>query len=112
MDLNLKGRRAIVCGSTRGIGKAIAVELAQLGAGITLIARNEESLNAAIQELFTEAGQRHEYVVADFSFPEKLRSAIGSYVAQTDVHILVNNTGGPPGGPAIEAKAEDFINAF
>jgi 3-oxoacyl-[acyl-carrier protein] reductase len=112
MDLNLKGRRAIVCGSTRGIGKAIAIELALLGADITLIARSEAKLKATQKELPSLHGQRHEYLVADFNFPEQLKSGIEEYLKNITVHILVNNTGGPPAGQAIDAKAEEFLSAF
>ena len=112
MDLDLRGKRAVVCGSTRGIGKAIAIELALLGAEVTLIARNQGALQATLQELAHNHGQRHEYLVADFNFPEKLRSLIDAYTAKTIVHILVNNTGGPPGGQVIDAEPEDFIRAL
>ncbi|HEX8040199.1 MAG TPA: SDR family oxidoreductase [Chryseosolibacter sp.] len=111
MDLNLKGKRAIVCGSTRGIGKAIAIELALLGAAVTLVARDEDALARVCEELPKAQAQRHEYLVADFNFPEQLRSVIDGY-SQTMVHILVNNTGGPAAGKAIDANLEDFVKAF
>ncbi len=113
MDLNLKGKRALVCGSTQGIGKAAAIELANLGASVTLLARNEEALEEAKSELFSTLGQDHEILVADFSKPENLRSALSDHVnAERPYHILVNNTGGPPGGQAIEAQLEEFRIAF
>lgn len=112
MDLDLTGRRAIVCGSTRGIGKAVALELALLGAEVTLIARNEDALRQSVAELSTGRGQRHSYLVADFRFPDRLQAVVEPYVAKTDVHILVNNTGGPPGGDAIDAKLKEFVDAF
>lgn len=112
MDLDLRGRRAVVCGSTRGIGKAIAIELALLGANVTLVARNEPALGAVRRELHATEGQAHEYLVADFNFPEKLRTIINEYVAVKEVHVLVNNTGGPPGGPAIDARTDEFVSAF
>ncbi|MEX2232265.1 MAG: SDR family oxidoreductase [Cyclobacteriaceae bacterium] len=112
MDLALKGKRAIVCGSTRGIGKAIAIELALLGAEITLIARNEERLRSTLAELPSDHGQRHEYLTIDFNDPEKLRSVIRSYAEKNITHILVNNTGGPSAGQAIDAAPEGFMEAF
>ncbi len=112
MDLNLKGKRAVVCGSTQGIGKASAIELALLGADVTLVARNEEKLKAVVKELAQSDGQRHEFIVADFSAPQDLQSKISLYGANNTVHILVNNTGGPPPGLAIDAKVEDFTAAF
>src|SRR5690606_24219472 len=100
MNLDLQGKRAIVCGSTRGIGKAIAIELSTMGAEITLIARNEERLQSTLKELATGHSQRHEYLVADFGFPEKLSEIVQPYCEKTPVQILINNTGGPPGGKA------------
>jgi 3-oxoacyl-[acyl-carrier protein] reductase len=112
MNLNLQGRRAIVCGSTQGIGRASAEELSALGASITLIARNEEKLKDVLKQLSTSGSQKHDYIVADFQFPEQLRQKIEQYVSGNDIHILVNNTGGPAAGPAIEAALSDFVIAF
>lgn len=113
MNLDLKNKQALVCGSTQGIGKAVALELAQLGASVTLVARNEQSLKAVKQELSTSAGQLHSYLCVDFSKPEELRSLLEAYMhRQGVVHILVNNTGGPPAGPAHLAKTEEFLSAF
>lgn len=113
MNLDLKHKQAIVCGSTQGIGKAIALELANLGASVTLIARNEEALKTTKQELSTTAGQLHSYLCVDFGKPEELKQIVEAYLQrQPTVHILVNNTGGPPSGPAHMAKTEEFISAF
>lgn len=112
MDLDLKGKRAIVCGSTRGIGKAIALELASLGAEVTLIARNETALRSTLRELPVGFSQRHEYLVADFGFPDKLADVVRPYCEKNPVDILVNNTGGPPAGQAIDAEPEAFARAF
>ncbi|MBL7859072.1 MAG: SDR family oxidoreductase [Cyclobacteriaceae bacterium] len=112
MNLDLKGKRAVVCGSTQGIGKASAVELAMLGASITLVARDEERLKKVMEELPAEAYQQHDYLVADFNYPDVLKRKIESFAALNTVHILVNNTGGPPAGQAITAKPEDFVSAF
>ena len=113
MNLDLIGKNALVCGSTQGIGKAAAQELAKLGANITLLARNESSLKNVLKELDNGAGQKHAFLVADFSQPEELKATVEAYVKRSgNIHILVNNTGGPPGGPAVEAKPEEFIQAF
>jgi 3-oxoacyl-[acyl-carrier protein] reductase len=112
MDLNLSGKRAMVCGSTQGIGKASAIELALLGAELVLVARNEEKLKKVLTELASGSGQRHTYIVADFTFPEILKNKVEEFVRNKPVHILVNNTGGPPAGPALDATAEEFKNAF
>jgi 3-oxoacyl-[acyl-carrier protein] reductase len=112
MDLDLKGKRAVVCGSTQGIGKAAAVELALLGAGVTLVARDEAKLNAVLSGLQTAVGQEHNYVVADFDYPDTLKEKISAFASQHTVHILVNNTGGPPAGQAVDAGTEEFVKAF
>jgi 3-oxoacyl-[acyl-carrier protein] reductase len=112
MNLDLSGKRALVCGSTQGIGKASAIELALLGASVTLVARNEQKLKAVLSELSTRDQQQHDYIVADFTFPEQLRQKIDMYARSNTIHILVNNTGGPPAGQAMSAQVEDFTKAF
>jgi 3-oxoacyl-[acyl-carrier protein] reductase len=112
MNLSLEDRHAIVCGSTQGIGFAIAEELSLLGASCTLIARNENALEEAVQQLDIALRQQHGYLVADFTKPAELKKLVNEHVAHNPVHILINNTGGPPAGPIIEANEEDFINTF
>ncbi|WP_031530594.1 SDR family oxidoreductase [Dyadobacter crusticola] len=113
MNLDLNGKTAIVCGATQGIGLASAVELALLGANVTLVARNEEKLRSAVDTLDTSAGQLHRYVVADFSETENLKEAFENYLRLCpDVHILINNTGGPSGGAIIEADSDQFLKTF
>jgi 3-oxoacyl-[acyl-carrier protein] reductase len=112
MDLNLEGKRAVVCGSTQGLGKASAIELALLGASVTLIARNETKLVSVMGELKTSPQQKHNYLVADFQFPEHLKKGLDDFVRTQIAHILVNNTGGPPAGQAIDASSDDYLKAF
>lgn len=113
MDLNLSGKRALVCGSSQGIGKAIAIELASLGASVTVFARNQEKLEAVKAELDTTQGQSHQVLVADFSDPNSVKAAIGENIASgNEYQILVNNTGGPAPGPANVADADAFVAAF
>jgi len=114
MNINLSGKKAFVCGSTQGIGKAAALELANLGASIVLLARNEDSLRQVKDELSDAQNQRHDYIVADFSKPDELNNQVAEYLETnlSPVHILINNTGGPAAGRAIDAKLEEFINAF
>ena len=109
MDLNLKNKNALVCGSTQGIGKATAILLAEEGVNVTLIARNEEKLKAVLAELPNE-NQCHSYLIADFSKPNELKKVLEE--SQLQFHILVNNTGGPAGGPIFNAKIEEFESAF
>jgi 3-oxoacyl-[acyl-carrier protein] reductase len=112
MQLSLKGKTAVVCGSTQGIGLAIAEELAQLGAKCILLARNEEALKVAVQELEQLSTAGHSYAVADFAKVEEVKAAIGKIAAQQTIHILINNTGGPAAGPIIDADPNAFVAAF
>ncbi|MBW8050297.1 MAG: SDR family oxidoreductase [Cytophagales bacterium] len=121
MDINLKNKKAIVCGSTQGIGKAVALELASLGAEIILVARDEKKLGSVRSELDTNAGQKHEIICVDFNKPDELRTKINGYVCQVEtpdttstatIHILVNNTGGPKAGAILEAQSEEFMQGF
>lgn len=113
MNTDLRGKKAIVCGGTDGIGKAAAIELASMGASIILVARNEQKLDKTRAELDHSMGQEHHYIVADFDFPPELKLRVEDYVSENGpIHILVNNTGGPAGGPIIDAKKDEFIHAF
>ena len=112
MNLSLEEKTAVVCGSTQGIGLAIAEELALLGANCILISRNEASLKEAVQKLDIANRQLHSYKVADFSDPKQVRRVIREVVDANRVHILVNNTGGPTPGPIIDASEEEFLSAF
>lgn len=112
MNLGLQHKNALVCGSTQGIGKASAIQLAEEGANVTLIARNEEKLKQVLNELYevSERSRRHNYIVADFSNPLELKEKIE--VSNLNFHILVNNTGGPAGGPVFNAQLDEFEKAF
>lgn len=110
MNLDLKNKNAIVCGSTQGIGEASAIELAKLGANITLIARNEKRLLSVINELDKSQGQSHSFVCIDFSDTEKLKEEVN--LLKGNYHILINNTGGPAAGPIADAKTDSFEDAF
>lgn len=113
MDINLTGKRALVCGSSQGIGRACAIELANLGASVTLFSRNQVSLEAVMAELNIEQGQIHDVLVADFSQPDQVKSAIDAHVATIGaIEILINNTGGPAPGLAIATDSEAFKAAF
>jgi len=111
MNLNFKNKNALICGSTAGIGKASAIELASLGASITLVARNEEKLKKVLSELPAENGQEHNYLVADFSNPQLLKETLSKGISK-NYHILLNNTGGPKGGPIFSADLSEFTDAF
>ena len=112
MNLDLLNKTALVCGSTQGLGYASATELALLGCNVVLMARNEEKLKETIKILDGSKGQQHQYLVADFADTNAVKAAITGFIKNNSIHILVNNTGGPPGGAALTASAEDFLTAF
>lgn len=113
MELSLNDRRALVCGSTQGIGRAAAIELASLGAQVVLMARSRERLEATVGQLPTPAGQKHAFIAADFADPAQVEQGVRSVIdPATPFHILVNNTGGPPSGPIADAAPADFEQAF
>ena len=112
MNLSLEGKNAVICGSSQGIGLAIAEELALLGANCVLLARDAASLEAATNHLNTQNGQSHSFAVANFENPEEVKVAINHIVEKNAVHILVNNTGGPAMGPIVKADESDFADAF
>ena len=112
MNLSLEGKYAVICGSTQGIGLAIAEELALLGANCTLVARNEEALKAAVHNLDIALRQQHNHLVADFSKPDEVKKVIEGHMMRNPVHILINNSGGPAAGPIVEATEEAFLNTF
>lgn len=115
MNLDLTGKRAIVCGASAGIGRACAIELAALGASVTLVARNADKLAAALAGLPTPAaaqGQRHAVLACDLSDADKAAAAVSAHAAGSPVHILVNNTGGPAPGKAIDTPVAAFRAGF
>ena len=112
MNLSLLHKNALVGGAGAGIGRAVAIELAALGANATLMARTESALQSAVAELDTTQGQQHRYLVVDFSDISGLEAAVRQLLETQSVHILVNNTGGPPGGPITAAATAAFEQAF
>ncbi len=112
MQISLKGKKALVGGSSAGIGKAIGRQLAESGASVTLMARSENKLRKLIENLPTGNGQQHDYLLVDFSDFDKYRVIISGYFQKNSVDILVNNTQGPEAGGALEKNVEDYQNAF
>ena len=112
MDLNLSGKHALVCGASEGIGRAAAIELALLGADVTVLARREAALQAVVDALPNDGTQRHGLLVADIAATDALRDAVATLAASRPVHILINNTGGPPGGAAHAADIAAYLDAF
>lgn len=113
MNLNLKNKNALVCGSSQGLGLASAVELALLGANVILFSRNEERLKQALNQLAKSQGQQHQYLLADFSNYLEVKRVISDFInKQNKIQILVNNTGGPKAGNILDANEDEFIKGF
>lgn len=112
MNFNLEGKNALVGGSSKGIGKASAIALAELGANVTLVSRSPEIMAAILAQLPRKGTQDHDFLQADFTNVPDLRKKIHTLVAAKPIHILVNNTGGPPAGPITTATADEFLQAF
>jgi len=116
MNLDLTGRRALVCGSTQGIGRACAEALAEQGASVTLMARDTGALERVRSALPRPRGksQEHSALVADFTNPSTVERAIESDLAANHegYQILVNNTGGPAAGRAVDAQPDQYAGAF
>jgi 3-oxoacyl-[acyl-carrier protein] reductase len=112
MDLDLNGRHALVCGASEGIGRATAHELALLGADVTVLARREDALREVADALPKQGSQQHGWIAADVSRTDALRAQVEALANGKPMHILVNNTGGPPGGPAHLADTDAFLDAF
>tara|TARA_B100000614_G_scaffold124586_1_gene111516 strand:- start:4677 stop:5456 length:780 start_codon:yes stop_codon:yes gene_type:complete len=110
MNISLKNKNAVVCGSTQGIGEASAITLAKLGANITLIARNETKLLDVLSDLDKSQGQTHSFIAIDFRDSNKLKEEVN--LLKNNYHILVNNTGGPASGPITDANISSFEEAF
>ncbi len=111
MNLNLKNKNALVCGSTQGIGKATAIALANEGAKVTLVARNRDKLKQVLAEL--PDSENHSFIVADFTNPRDLQEKIIKFIDENHgFHILINNTGGPRSGAILSASLDEFDNAF
>ena len=112
MDLDLTGRHALVCGASEGIGRAAAHELALLGADVTLLARRPDVLADAAALLPARGGRAHGWIAADMAALDALDAQVRALASGKPVHVLVNNTAGPPGGPAHTASLDAYRDAF
>lgn len=112
MNISLKGKKALVGGSSKGIGEAIAKQLAASGASVTLIARSAGRMQELIAEMDSSQGQQHQFLSVDFTDFEAYKVKISAFFETNNVDILVNNTQGPEGGGALEKKVDDYQNAF
>ena len=113
MELKLEGKRALVGGSSRGIGRAVAEELARLGASVTVMARTKSALDEVAAGLDTDSGQQHHVIIADMTDHESVTHSVEKHVDEHGAfHIMVNNTGGPPGGLLVDSDVDGLVQAF
>ncbi|MBK8954770.1 MAG: SDR family oxidoreductase [Saprospiraceae bacterium] len=112
LSIDLQAFHALVCGASKGIGRACAVALAQAGASVTAIARTESELIELIGKLPASSHQSHSYVTMDLNDHADLNKKLDTILLDRSFQILVNNTGGPPGGPAHTATVDEFYKAF
>lgn len=112
MNISLQGKKALVGGSSGGIGKAIAEQLAESGASVTLMSRSEEKLKGIVDNLPTDKGQKHQYLKVNFSDFSSFQKVMEDYFSRNSVDILVNNTQGPSAGSALEKNVPDYQEAF
>lgn len=112
MELSLQHKTALVCGSSQGIGKAIAIELAMLGASCILFSRNMTTLQQTVEELPVPYGQTHACHAVDFKDVESLKELVTKITKDQTIDILINNTGGPAAGPIETANPLAFQEAF
>ena len=109
----LRGRHALICGASSGIGRAAALSIAGLGASVTALARSREALETLMLELANAGSPRARFLVADHDDRPRLKQAVeGLIQREGPVHVLINNSGGPAPGPILEAREEDFLGAI
>lgn len=104
---DLTGKTALICGASEGMGKATAELMAKRGARIIAVSRTEEKLKKLITGL---AGDGHAYIPLDLSNTDDVKNKLLPFLKTNDVHILVNNSSGPPVGPLLETDVESFMN--
>ena len=109
MDLGIKGKRALVCAASKGLGRACAISLANAGAELVIVARTAETLERTAREIRSAAGVKVTPVAADITTPQGRAAALA---ACPEPDILVNNAGGPPPGDFREWTREDWIKAI
>ncbi|MEJ2514107.1 MAG: SDR family oxidoreductase [Gammaproteobacteria bacterium] len=111
MEISLKQRRAVVCGASRGIGRAVALVLAECGAELVVLARSEDALGTLVEGL-PGGARRHRSRAVDFNDTSATADVFAGIAGEGPVHVLVNNTGGPPAGRAFDAAPDDYLAAF
>lgn len=113
MSTGLRQRHALVCGASRGIGRATAIALARQGARVTALARGGDELAALCDELRAQGADDPSWIFADLDeLPRALEEVDLLIARRGDVSVLVNNTGGPAPGPLLGASSAELLAAF
>ena len=112
MKINLKDKKALIGGSSKGLGYAVAKQLAVCGAKVTLVSRNEALLKKNIIELNKITDIEHNYLLVDYNHPEKYKQIIEGFFQKSRIDILVNNTQGPPAGDVFSVNENDYQKSF
>ena len=113
LTISLNGLNALICGGTSGIGKATAIEFSNMGSNVTLFARNELKLKQTLALLSNNGSQNHQCLVGNFDNSNSIKETVETHVDNgNQFHILINNSGGPKGGPIVKANPKEFINGF
>ena len=112
MNISLKSKKALVGGSSKGLGNAVAYQLANSGASVTLVSSNEKRLIKTVDDLRDKTGLNHDYLVVDYNNFEEYQKIIKEYLDTNPVDILINNTQGPKGGDVMNVSIEDYQKSF
>lgn len=112
MQMDFAGKHVLLFGASRGIGRAAAFGFAQGRAKLTIAARRKDALEALVPELKATGAEAVEPLAVDLDDRESAIKAVHQLIARGPVHVLINNTGGPPGGPLVEAGEDVMLKAF
>jgi 3-oxoacyl-[acyl-carrier protein] reductase len=110
MKIDLSGKKALIGGSSKGIGLGIAKQLAESGASVCIMARNKSKLEEIVNQL--PNSENHSFLIVDFSNFEEYKIKIEAYLENNQVDILVNNTQGPPAGNSLSKDIDSYQEAF
>lgn len=113
MDLGLKGKAVLVLASSKGLGRATALQFASEGARVMLTSRNEQELKRTAEDIQQQTGQEVHYIQADVSQGEDIKRLVDATLESFGtINVLVNNAGGPPAGKFEDFQDEDWYKAF
>ena len=112
MDFGLRGKHALVCGASKGLGLACADALAAEGVDVVIVARGAEALEKAAADLRARYGRRVIAVATDITTPEGRKLALDAVAKLGDLDILVNNAGGPPPGNFRDWGRDEWLAAL